>query len=51
MVPIGHDFHLFGHGKVLEKAWKMIFQKEWSPWVAKSAIYDFLVAECYCVLV
>jgi len=27
VVLIGHDFHLFGHGKVME----IIFEKEWSP--------------------
>jgi len=27
VVPIGHDFQLFGHGKVMKK----LFEKEWSP--------------------
>jgi len=23
---------IFGHGKVTEKSWKIIVEKEWSPW-------------------
>jgi len=34
VVPKGHDFRFFGPGKVIEKSWKMIFQKQhWSPWL------------------
>jgi len=31
-VPIGHVNSSFGHEKVMEKSWKIIFEKEWSPW-------------------
>jgi len=30
-VPIGHVNSSFGHEKVMEKSWKIIFEKEWSP--------------------
>jgi len=30
-VPIGHGNSFFGHGKVVEKSWKIIVEKQWSP--------------------
>ena len=29
---IGHGKSFFVHGKVMEKSWKIIVEKEWSPW-------------------
>jgi len=31
VVPIGHGLSFFGHGKVVEKSWKINVEKEWAP--------------------
>jgi len=30
-MAIGHGFSFFGHGKVMEKSWKINFEKEGAP--------------------
>ena len=30
-MAIGHGFSLFGHGKVMEKSWKINVEKERAP--------------------
>jgi len=33
VVPIGHGFSFFGHGKVVKKSWKINVEKEGAPCV------------------